>query len=644
MIFLILTIVVILGIVYFAFNVLGTGNTNTDYRERFRAYNDGWTLIIDGERETVDLPTEVKSGEDGVIIIKKNLPATIPRYSALAIRNYHQQMEVTINGEVVYDYPENWDENTAIISDNWSIINISPQHYRGTVEIKFTNVSRTPFKGHMAEIYFGDDNSLIQHIRAKTLWNFVSGIVVLIFGAFLVGLSLIYSRFTYHQPNVTMGFVLFCFGIWMINSSRMPFFSSGNVKMFFFSLIALILVSPLIFLYSYFRNENGKKRSLLGFRVTLALGILIMLAYTFFKLNIQTVAIVAYFSCFAAVLHQGYLLYEASFGENSKLRSKKELFLDRTEFFATAVFPIAGALEMILFSHQLWTEISGLYRTAILLFALMYLITIIWRIYLMVQDRTIVVDRLQESQLELMMGQIQPHFIFNTLSSIRTLVKIDPDVAYKMLYDFSNYLRANVDNVTNLDGIRFAAEVEHIRSYTNIEKVRFGERLKMEFDIGVSDFIVPPLSIQPLVENAIKHGVCQKIEGGTVTLRSYGIEGYNVVEVNDDGTGISSEAASSIFSIHEENDDKLGMESNRVLVLAMKDMMESMTLLDEDGTPLEYGGLVKKSDLSGHGANEHKSKGMMNIILRLKEISNAKIEIYSKVGEGTRIKVLFPKD
>ena len=134
---------------------------------------------------------------------------------------------------------------------------------------------------------------------------------------------------------------------------------------------------------------------------------------------------------------------------------------------------------------------------------------------MVVQDRTLVTQRLQESQLELMMGQIQPHFIFNTLSSIRTLVMVDPPIAYDMIYDFSNYLRANVDNVTNLEGIPFASEVSHIKSYVNIEKVRFGDRLSMEYDIQIDSFIVPPLSIQPLVENAIKHGVCRKPEGGT---------------------------------------------------------------------------------------------------------------------------------
>ena len=226
---------------------------------------------------------------------------------------------------------------------------------------------------------------------------------------------------------------------------------------------------------------------------------------------------------------------------------------------------------------------------------------------MVVQDRTLVTQRLQESQLELMMGQIQPHFIFNTLSSIRTLVMVDPTVAYDMIYDFSNYLRANVDNVTNLEGIPFASEVSHIKSYVNIEKVRFGDRLHVQYDAQYTEFMVPPLSIQPIVENAIKHGVCKKTGGGTVWLRSYQEAHYNVVEVEDNGVGFNPELLASLKNA------RLGE--------------------DVDNT---------ESNLTGNGSESHKSTGMKNIMMRLKEMANADMEIESVEGEGTKIRVLFP--
>ena len=220
---------------------------------------------------------------------------------------------------------------------------------------------------------------------------------------------------------------------------------------------------------------------------------------------------------------------------------------------------------------------------------------------------------------------------------------VDPQVAYSMLYDFSNYLRANIDNVTNLEGINFSAEVSHIQSYVNIERVRFGDRLEVEYDIKCDNFIVPPLSIQPLVENAIKHGVCKRIEGGIVYLRSYETEDFNIVEVEDTGVGFNSEAAGKVFSIYAGESEKIGLASDKVALSVMNEVMESLTLLDKDGNPIEIAKPEIIYDLSGNGSEQHQSTGMVNILLRLKEMANAKIEIYSKEDEGTKMTVYFPK-
>ena len=108
---------------------------------------------------------------------------------------------------------------------------------------------------------------------------------------------------------------------------------------------------------------------------------------------------------------------------------------------------------------------------------------------------------------------IRPHFIYNTLNSIRTLIRLDPKAAQQAVYDFSIYLRSNLENMGERDLIPFADELCHIRAYLDIEKIRFEERLNVVMDIQASMFLVPPLSIQPLVENAVKHGICTRMSG-----------------------------------------------------------------------------------------------------------------------------------
>lgn len=152
--------------------------------------------------------------------------------------------------------------------------------------------------------------------------------------------------------------------------------------------------------------------------------------------------------------------------------------------------------------------------------------------------------RTKEAEVKLMVSQIQPHFIYNTLSSISTLIKIDPEKAQKGLDDFTEYLRANLTSISETGLVSFENELRHIQTYLSLEKIRFDERLNVTLDIQTKDFKVPPLSIQPIVENAVKHGILQKLEGGTINIKTYETEKANIVEISDDGIGFDTKDSS----------------------------------------------------------------------------------------------------
>lgn len=146
-------------------------------------------------------------------------------------------------------------------------------------------------------------------------------------------------------------------------------------------------------------------------------------------------------------------------------------------------------------------------------------------------------EELSELNTRLMISQIQPHFLYNALNSIKYMTKRDPKSAETAIVKFSNYLRANMDSLTQKEPIPVEKELEHVKNYAEIEKIRFGERLNIEFDIQSTDFCVPPLTVQPIVENAIKHGVNQKPEGGTVHIITRADENSRYIVVEDDGVG-----------------------------------------------------------------------------------------------------------
>lgn len=147
--------------------------------------------------------------------------------------------------------------------------------------------------------------------------------------------------------------------------------------------------------------------------------------------------------------------------------------------------------------------------------------------------------RNKDIEIKIMISQIQPHFIYNTLASISTLIKIDPDKAQKALDDFTEYLRTNLSSLSNTGLILFSDELKHIETYLSLEKMRFDDRLNIIYDIKAKDFMVPPLSIQPLAENAVKHGIMRKLEGGTVKIKSYERKDAYIVEISDDGVGFN---------------------------------------------------------------------------------------------------------
>ena len=151
-------------------------------------------------------------------------------------------------------------------------------------------------------------------------------------------------------------------------------------------------------------------------------------------------------------------------------------------------------------------------------------------------EKMILNAKLTESRIATMISQIQPHFIYNTLGTIEQLCITEPKAASKLVRNFSLYLRGNFSELDNAKPIRFSQEMNHVKHYTDIEQVRFPD-MTIQYDLRSVEFLLPALSVQPLVENAIKHGLMGLEEGGIVTISAYETKESYVVEVTDDGVG-----------------------------------------------------------------------------------------------------------
>ena len=149
----------------------------------------------------------------------------------------------------------------------------------------------------------------------------------------------------------------------------------------------------------------------------------------------------------------------------------------------------------------------------------------------------------EQMQMTLLQEQMRPHFIFNSLSSIRQLCAADPALAVQSLDDFAGYLRKNLDALSSARMIPFQKELEHIEQYAALEKLNPSQRFEMVYDLAVLDFAVPALSIQTLVENAIRHGVRSRPadapDGAMVILQTEQMGEAVRIVVEDNGPGFS---------------------------------------------------------------------------------------------------------
>ena len=159
-------------------------------------------------------------------------------------------------------------------------------------------------------------------------------------------------------------------------------------------------------------------------------------------------------------------------------------------------------------------------------------------------DRALV----SEQRIQIMISQIQPHFLYNTLSAIQALCRIDPEKAFETTEKFGSYLRMNIESLSEKNLIPFQKELEHTKIYADIEMMRF-PYFHISYDIREDDFEVPALSVQPIVENAIRHGIRGQYNG-RVRVMTTADEGDYVITVTDNGRGFHPETLEEMTGTH----------------------------------------------------------------------------------------------
>ena len=259
-------------------------------------------------------------------------------------------------------------------------------------------------------------------------------------------------------------------------------------------------------------------------------------------------------------------------------------------YLAGTLFIVAGAINDALVFLQ-WIDTGYRLVVGLAAFTIIQSFIMAMQYTRFINEKKQLYEKLHETDLAFMQAQIKPHFIYNALSAISHMTGTEPQKAKELLLDFSDYLRGCFD-FSNTSGLTtLEKEMDVVKAYLSIEKARFQDRLNVEYEMEENPYVlIPVLCIQPIVENAVRHGIMPRAEGGTVKIKVWSENGDTHIRVEDDGVGMSEEKTRNIFS----------------------DMTSSM--------------------------------GLKNINGRLKLKFGTEMKLTSRVNEGTAVEIIVPKN
>ena len=235
----------------------------------------------------------------------------------------------------------------------------------------------------------------------------------------------------------------------------------------------------------------------------------------------------------------------------------KRKSLTKKQRYAFVVYAVFPMVAMIIQARLLGIHLIALSTVIAAVFMLIFIISD--------QTERYYIKEAENSRLKLdiLLAQIQPHFLYNSLITIRHICGTDPQKAQEALDIFVEYLRHNMDSLTTDRSVDFLTELEHVKGYLALQKLRFGDELNVEYYLETTDFKIPTLTLQPLVENAVTYGIRKKNSGkGTVIIRTRFFREIIELSVEDDGPGFSCDKNEAI-SLAEGNKSHVGLANVR---------------------------------------------------------------------------------
>lgn len=514
---------------------------------------DVWTQRLNnGEEKEILLPYNLYSEDRRKAQIYTSLPEEFDSAQTICFWTYFQDVEVYLSDEIIYSTDEKRFGKTG--APQWNYVEV-PAQSEGMMLTIYLN-SPYDFQGvRLDEVVFGSTMEIEGWIFGTYGFNQLMDLVLLTVGIGFILCALLQNIGNrYKICHLCFGVTALLFGIWLLCGMKgCPTYWLDSYTSTFIAYLAFFLIPIPLTMYVRMRALRVEKLvkvcdGMLAVECLNVIGVLLMQALHIRDIpeNLLVGQVILSISVvWAMIVAMFYYI---------KLR-KRISVLTVLNAFLLMLAVVAEYIDNSAMITQIRSDVT--IRVCVITI-LIFEFLIFFR---HLREKEKIQAQIQEEnknlQLQVLTGQIRPHFILNTLGAIRSLIRREPDRASDLLYDFSKYIRKNMEQKDYSKRIPFLEELDYIETYLKLETLRFNEKLKVEYDIQEKGFWILPLTIQPFVENAVKHGLLKRKQGGTIWISTYKTEKEIVIEIKDNGVGFDTKA----FWAEFERRKSVGMRS-----------------------------------------------------------------------------------
>ncbi|MBP3645992.1 MAG: histidine kinase [Clostridia bacterium] len=464
----------------------------------------------------------------------------------LNLNFHHMQMELFVNGECIATHAREFHEIDPVwCTDMWMCFCLPEIHMNDEVEFRLYSLhpagaEKGAYMETLSSMKLGEPFYMYQKVSGENAKEQYAGLTLIIVGLVIFAIAFVALWMRSPLQKVMMYTALFAVGeglFWVAEAAEITHYVNNSIVFFSTGRFVSRILCIYALLCAVSELLKGKAKSIAQMAATLNGGLIIL----YLTLNMADIITFCegeqIWYCVQAVLVLVVLFcglwdcanVHRSFWQTLRLLS---LLLALIALLYDMGTLLLGWYTEMQLSKWVCASVAAVHATALLVQ--------LPASFAAIRRAEKLSEELHNSRIVLAMSQIRTHFIFNVLNAISSLCKSDPELADRELIRFSRYLRNNIDIMQEDRPIPFEQALEHVHNYVDLEQLRFGEKIILDENFEYVHFNIPSLVMQPLVENAIKHGLLPKDEGGMIRLTTVRCGNEVLIEIADNGVGFDT--------------------------------------------------------------------------------------------------------